>query len=99
MWQQRSALHGEQEKMTAMNTSRRTLLAGLAGMVAAPNAASAAGAMSGAGESTVAEESFARMIAAAQAPGAGCAWQAERYADLHWRDYIAAARAVLNARA
>lgn len=48
---------------------------------------------------TVAEERFARTIAAAHAPDIACAYQAERYADAHWREYLGAARAVLDARA
>ena len=82
-----------------MKTSRRSLLAGMAGLAAVPDAASALGPLSAVGETTVAEERFARMIAAAQAPGVGCARAAEHYADLHWQDYVSAARAVLNARA
>jgi hypothetical protein len=46
---------------------------------------------------TIAEERYARLIAAAHAPASG-AGQTERYADMHWRDYVAAARAVLDAR-
>jgi hypothetical protein len=81
-----------------MNTSRRFLLAGMAGLVVAPTTGVAAPvpAIDGA---TVAEERFARTIAAAHAPGVTCARQAEHYADLHWREYIVAARAVLEARA
>lgn len=81
-----------------MKTSRRTLLAGMAGLAAAPRAA-AAFAPAPAADVTVAEERFARMIAAAQTPDNACARQADRYADAHWRDYVAAARAVLKARA
>ena len=51
------------------------------------------------GDVTVAEERFARMIAAAHAPDVTCARQAERYADAHWLEYVVAARAVLGARA
>lgn len=80
-----------------MNASRRILLAGLAGLAAAP-AAVAAVPMPAIGDTTVAEERFARMIAAAQAPDVTCARQAERYADVHWPDYVAAARVVLDAR-
>ena len=82
---------------TAMNTSRRILLAGLAGLAVAPAATSAA-TQREAG-ATVAEERFARMIAAAHAPDVSCGKQAEIYADAHWPDYVAAARAVLEARA
>jgi hypothetical protein len=81
-----------------MNTSRRILLAGLAGLAVAPTVAVAAPAPV-ADEVTVAEERFARMIAAAHAPDVTCARQGERYADAHWPEYIAAARAVLDARA
>lgn len=81
-----------------MTTSRRILLAGMAGLAVAP-AAMAAAPESAIGAATVAEERFARMIAAAHAPDAACAPQAERYADAHWPDYVAAARAVLEARA
>jgi hypothetical protein len=80
-----------------MKTSRRTVLAAMAGLLAAPRVASAAAAADAAKE-TVAEERFARLIAAAHVPDAR-ARQAERYADVHWRDYVAAARAVLSARA
>lgn len=79
-----------------MNTSRRILLTGLAGLAIAPAAVSAAPAL--AGEATVAEERFARMIAAAHAPDLRCARQAERYADAHWPEYVVAARAVIDAR-
>ncbi|MBR0829339.1 hypothetical protein JQ596_27750 [Bradyrhizobium manausense] len=82
-----------------MKTSRRTMLAGMAGLVAAPQAVSAFVPPVAASDMTVAEERYARMIAAAHAPDVTCARQAERYADLHWRDYVAAARAVLDARA
>ncbi|TPQ43009.1 hypothetical protein C2U70_00200 [Bradyrhizobium guangdongense] len=82
-----------------MKTSRRTMLAGMAGLVAAPQAASAFAPSAAASGMTVAEERFARMIAAAHAPDVSCAHQAERYADAHWPDYVGAARAVLNARA
>lgn len=81
-----------------MKTSRRTLLTAMAGLLAAPRVASAAGAAADATRETVAEERFARLIAAAQAPDTRTR-QAERYADAHWRDYVAAARAVLSARA
>ena len=81
-----------------MQTSRRTLLAGLAGLAAAPAGASALGPLAGAEDMTVAEERFARMIAAAHAPGIACAREIERYAEAHWRDYVGAARAVLDAR-
>jgi hypothetical protein len=86
-----------QWRRTAMDTSRRILLAGMAGFALAPTAglAAPAPAIDGA---TVAEERFARMIAAAHAPGVTCARQAERYADMNWRDYVEAARAVLDAR-
>lgn len=82
-----------------MKTSRRTMLAGMAGLVAAPQAASAFAPSAATSDMTVAEERYARMIAAAHAPDVTCARQAERYADLHWPDYVGAARAVLNARA
>jgi hypothetical protein len=82
-----------------MSTSRRILLAGMAGLAVAPHAAMAFGAASAAPDTTVAEERFARMIAAAHAPDIACARQADRYADMHWREYVTAARAVLNARA
>ncbi len=80
-----------------MNTSRRILLAGLAGLAVAPTLAVAAPAPV-ADEVTVAEERFARMIAAAHAPDVTCAQQAERYADTHWPEYVAAARVVLDLR-
>ena len=83
--------------MTAMNTSRRILLSGLAGLAVAPTAVVAAPTPA-VGDATVAEERFARMIATAHAPEANCARQAERYADAHWSDYVAAARAVIGAR-
>ena len=82
-----------------MNTSRRILLAGLAGLAVAPTAAPAFAATQAADDATVAEERFARMIAAAHAPDVASARQAERYADAHWPEYVVAARAVLNARA
>ncbi|MCK1740291.1 hypothetical protein IVA80_05290 [Bradyrhizobium sp. 139] len=81
-----------------MKTSRRILLAGLAGLAVAPSAAAAAPAPV-ADDTTVAEERFARMIAVAHAPDVTCARQAERYADAHWPEYVVAAKAVLNARA
>ena len=80
-----------------MDTSRRILLAGLAGLAVAPTVAGAA--PSAAPDVTVAEERFARMIAAAHAPDVTCARQAERYADAHWPNYVAAARSVIEARA
>ncbi|MBR1089982.1 hypothetical protein JQ621_21170 [Bradyrhizobium manausense] len=80
-----------------MNTSRRTLLTGLAGLAVAPTAVAAAPAPA-VGDATVAEERFARMIAAAHAPDAACARHAELYAEAHWPDYVTAARAVLDAR-
>ncbi|OKO74129.1 hypothetical protein AC629_35585 [Bradyrhizobium sp. NAS80.1] len=80
-----------------MNTSRRILLAGLAGLAVAPTVARAAPTPV-ADEVTVAEERFARMIAAAHAPDVTCARQVERYADTHWPDYVVAARAVIDAR-
>jgi hypothetical protein len=83
----------------AMKTSRRTLLAGMAGLAAVPGAASAFNPRPAVTGMTVAEERFARMIAAAHAPDINCARQAEGYADAHWPDYVGAARAVLNARA
>ena len=89
--------HGR-ERIKAMKTSRRTLLAGMAGLVAAPGAASALGPAPDHGDMTVAEERFARMIAAAHGSDVSCSRQAEHYAEAHWRDYVAAARAVLNAR-
>jgi hypothetical protein len=81
-----------------MKTSRRILLAGMAGLARAPHAAPALSSTTVDDGVTVAEERFARMIAAAQAPDAACAWQAEHYAEAHWREYVAAARAVLEAR-
>lgn len=81
-----------------MNTSRRILLTGLAGLAVAPAVTPALAATQADACATVAEERFARVIAAAHAPGAGCAQQVERYADLHWPEYVAAARAVLDAR-
>ncbi|MDH6260050.1 hypothetical protein [Bradyrhizobium sp. BR13661] len=82
-----------------MITSRRILLAGLAGLAVAPTAAATAVPTPAPDGTTVAEERFARMIAAAHAPDLTCAQQAEIYADAHWPDYIVAARAVLDARA
>jgi hypothetical protein len=81
-----------------MDTSRRILLAGLAGLAVAPTAAGAAPSTV-ADDVTVAEERFARMIAAAHAPDVTCVRQAERYADAHWPNYVAAARSVIAARA
>ncbi|CUT09468.1 hypothetical protein BF49_0548 [Bradyrhizobium sp.] len=81
-----------------MDTSRRILLAGLAGLAVAPTVAAAAPSAAS-DDVTVAEERFARMIAAAHAPDVICAWQAERYADSHWPSYVAAARSVIEARA
>ncbi|MCK1733073.1 hypothetical protein IVA79_03645 [Bradyrhizobium sp. 138] len=81
-----------------MRTSRRILLTGLAGLAIAPTAAVAAAPHLATDDTTVAEERFARMIAAAHAPDVSCARQAERYADAHWPDYVVAARAVLDAR-
>jgi hypothetical protein len=83
---------------TAMKTSRRILLTGLAGLAVAPIAAAAAS-TADSGKVTIAEERFARTIAAAHAPDSTCASQAERYADAHWPEYVAAARAVIGARA
>lgn len=80
-----------------MNTSRRILLTGLAGLAVAPTAVAAAP-MPAVGDATVAEERFARLIAAAHAPDASCAQQAGVYADAHWPAYVTAARAVLDAR-
>lgn len=85
--------------MYAMKTSRRILLAGLAGLAVAPAAVPAVAATQADDAATLAEERFARMIAAAHAPDITCARQAEPYADAHWQDYVAAARAVLAARA
>lgn len=85
--------------MYAMNTSRRILLAGLAGLAVAPAATPAVAATQVGETATLAEERFARMIAAAHAPDITCAHQAARYANAHWQDYVAAARAVLAARA
>jgi hypothetical protein len=85
--------------LKAMNTSRRILLAGIAGLAVAPATAPAFAAIQAAEGATVAEERFARVIAAAHAPDAACAHQGERYADLHWQEYVLAARAVLDARA
>ena len=80
-----------------MNTSRRILLTGLAGLAVIPKAVAAAPTSDGTC-ATVAEERFARMIAAAHAPDVTCARQAELYADAHWSDYVGAAKAVLDAR-
>lgn len=80
-----------------MNTPRRIVLAGMAGFAVAPVAVAAAPAPM-LDDVTVAEERFARLIAAAHAPDIGCARQAERYADSHWPEYVVAARAVLDAR-
>lgn len=82
-----------------MKTSRRILLAGIAGFAVTPSAMAAADPAVATDDATVAEQRFARMIAAAHAPDLSCARQAERYADMHWREYVAAARAVLDARA
>src|SRR6478736_9008020 len=87
-----------QWRTTVMDTSRRILLAGLAGLAVALTAAGAAP-LAAADDVTVAEERFARMIAAAHASDVTCARQAERYADAHWLEYVVAARAVLGARA
>jgi len=81
-----------------MNTSRRILLTGLAGLAVAPTAMAAAPTPA-VGDASVAEERFARLIAAAHAPDITCARQAEQFADAHWPDYVAAAKAVLDARA
>ncbi len=81
-----------------MNTSRRVLLTGLAGLAVAPTAVAAAVPSTEPGDVTVAEERFARTIAAAHAPDVTCARQAEHYADAHWPEYVVAARAVLDAR-
>jgi hypothetical protein len=85
--------------LKAMNTSRRILLAGIAGLAVAPTTAPAFAAAQTDAAATVAEERFARMIAAAHAPDIACAHQAERYADAHWREYVVAARVVIDARA
>lgn len=82
-----------------MKTSRRILLAGLAGLAVAPATMPTVAATQADDAATLAEERFARMIAAAHAPDITCAHQAARYADAHWQDYVAAARAVLAARA
>jgi hypothetical protein len=92
-------VHAGQWRTTAMNTSRRILLAGMAGLAVAPTAVAAAASTPATDSTTVAEERFARMIAAAHAPDVACAHQAERYADAHWREYVVAARAVIDARA
>lgn len=81
-----------------MNTSRRILLTGLAGLAVTPGAAVAAAPTAEPGKATVAEERFARTIAAAHAPDSTSAWQAEHYAEAHWPEYVAAARAVIGAR-
>ena len=81
-----------------MNTSRRILLTGLAGLAVDPTAVAAAP-MPAVSDATVAEERFARVIAAAHAPDVTCGRQAGRYADAHWPEYVAAARAVLDSRA
>ena len=49
-------------------------------------------------EPALAVVAVARLIAAAYALDITCAGQAERYAEMHWREYVAAARAVLGAR-
>jgi hypothetical protein len=85
--------------MKATKPSRRILLAGLAGLAVIPTEASAFAAPQAANDATVAEERFARMIAAAHAPDINYAHQAERYADAHWHEYIVAAQAVIDARA
>ncbi|WP_439372545.1 hypothetical protein ACRQ5Q_02605 [Bradyrhizobium sp. PMVTL-01] len=82
-----------------MNTSRRILLTGLAGLAVAPTVAAAAAPMAEPADVTVAEERFARTIAAAHAPDITCARQAQRYADAHWLEYVVAARAVIGSRA
>jgi hypothetical protein len=84
-------------KTPAMKTSRRILLTGLAGLAVAPTTV-AATTMPPVPDVTVAEERYARMIAAAHAPDVTCARQAERYAAAHWPEYVLAARAVLDAR-
>ncbi|MDH2348431.1 hypothetical protein QCM77_42265 [Bradyrhizobium sp. SSUT18] len=81
-----------------MNTSRRILLTALAGLAVAPTAVAAAVTSPVPDDVTVAEERFARVIAAAHAPDVTCARQAERYADAHWPEYVVAAKAVLDAR-
>ncbi|MBI5260808.1 MAG: hypothetical protein HY852_03190 [Bradyrhizobium sp.] len=83
-----------------MRTSRRTLLAGLAALVAGPAAAhtSSAGPTVDIQEATVAEESIARIIAAAHVRDHQGMRRPDRCADAHWRDYVDAARAVLDAR-
>ena len=73
-----------------MKTTRRILLAGLAGFAVAPATTPAFAATQTDVAATVAEERFARMIAAAHAPDVTCARQAERYADrigrtMSWR--------------
>jgi len=88
-----------QQKDNSMNTSRRILLTGLAGLAVAPTAVAAAVPSPEPDDVTVAEERFARTIAAAHAPDVTCARQAERYADAHWPEYVVAARAVIGARA
>jgi hypothetical protein len=81
-------------EISAMNTSRRIMLAGLAGLAVAPTVVAATPTLA-VDDATVAEERFARIIAVGHAPDAR---QAERYSDAHWPDYVAAARAVLDAR-
>src|SRR6266702_6042656 len=66
----------EQLGLKAMNTSRRILLAGLAGLAVAPTAAPAFAATQAADDATVADERFARLIAVAHAPDVTCANQA-----------------------
>lgn len=96
---ERSAKQQSKTKgLKAMNSSRRIVLTGLAGLAVAPAMTPAFAGMQADSVATVAEERFARMIAAAHAPDAGCAQRAERYADLHWRQYVMAARVVLDAR-
>ncbi|MGY3032769.1 hypothetical protein ACVIIV_001939 [Bradyrhizobium sp. USDA 4354] len=94
-----ATVQAEQWRTTAMNTSRRILLTGLAGLAVAPTAVAAAAPSAEPGDVTVAEERFARTIAAAHAPDVVCARQAERYADAHWPEYVVAARAVIGSRA
>jgi len=55
-----------------MNTSRRILLTGLAGLAVAPTAVAAAVPSPEPDDVTVAEERFARTIAAAHAPNVTC---------------------------
>lgn len=95
-----------------IDTSRRAIIAGLAGALAGA-AAPALAKTELDGEITIAEEHFARMIAfwhlqgAADAKGTGPEFAdsdqsclgSDGLVEAHWRSYVGAARAVLRARA